>query len=151
MAADYRIVSHNHIIADHAVMGNMRINHKHTIIADNSCQVFFRRTGVHSHIFADNIAFAYNQTRSRLKFIAVILRSAAKSGSGKNNCPLADCRISVNCNLSKQTYVFADFSLSANPAERSYFCTVRDLCAVFDNSCSMNFSHNLIPFLHIKH
>ena len=36
------IVRHDYSVTDDTIMGYMRINHKHTIITDNSCKMFFR-------------------------------------------------------------------------------------------------------------
>ena len=157
MAGNHRIISHNHIIADHTVMRHMGIDHKHSVISDISYQIFnrcsvtnrvlpFRSSGIHGYIFADNVTLADNQTGIGLKLIAVILRPAPQNGSRKNNRPLADGRITQNGNMADELNIRTDFGFWTDKTKRPDFGSIGNLSAVFNNSWRMNIRHIVFPF-----
>ena len=109
MAADDRVVGHDDVVADDAVMRNVAIDHEHAVVADGGGKVFFRRAALHGDVFADNVVFADDEFRFRLKFVAVILRTAAQDRARKDDGAVADGGVVHNRDMSDQLNVFADF------------------------------------------
>ncbi len=58
MAGQSRVVGHDHVIADLAVMRHMGANHKQAIVADAGDQPAAGGAGIDRHIFADRVAAA---------------------------------------------------------------------------------------------
>ena len=148
MTTDNCVVGHNHIIADNTIVGNMRVNHQHTAVADNGCLMFFRGASVDGNIFANNIVFADNDFGAGDKFIAMVLRTGTQTSARKNNRSVTDGGVAVNSYPADKFNIFTYFCLSADPAKRSYLCAVGYFCTVFDKGCRMYFCHLIFrPFL----
>ena len=58
MTCESRCVGHNHAVANNAVMRNVGLGHKQTIVADLRLHATARRAAMNSHKFANVVAAA---------------------------------------------------------------------------------------------
>ena len=92
-----------------------------------------------------DIIFTDNQFSFRLKFVAMVLRTATQPCARKHDCSFADGGVAINSYLSQKFDIFTDFCLRADPTHWTDFSSCGDLCAIFNDCGRMNFSHNFIP------
>ena len=58
MSGQGRVVGHDHMVGDLAVMRDMGADHKQAVVADPGNHAAAGRPGVHCHVFADDVAAA---------------------------------------------------------------------------------------------
>src|SRR5579871_1731105 len=115
MAGQRRVVGHDDMIADPAVMGDMGADHKQAIAADPGDHAAAIGARVHRHIFADRVAAPDNQRRI-LAAIFEVLRRVAERGKRENPRSGADRGPPVDDHMAHQHDARAEFDPLANNA-----------------------------------
>ena len=95
MAAERRVVDQDDVVADLAVMRDMRADHEQAIVADPGDHAAALGAGVHRHVLADRVVAA-DLERRRLALVFQILRLEPDRGERKDSRPLADRRAPVD-------------------------------------------------------
>src|SRR6516162_3171230 len=111
-----RVVGHDHIIADLAVMGDMRPHHEQAVVANAGDHPATDRPWVHCHIFADPVVPPDNEF-GRLTAVFEVLRFETDRCERKdarvlaNRCPAIDHGVRADRDSGGEHHVLADHAV----------------------------------------
>ena len=120
MAAQGRGIRHDYVIADRAIVGDVRVSHDEVVAADAGETSAFDGTAIDGDEFANDVVVADFEARG-LAVVADILRSEADGRKREESIMVADFRGTVNGNVRDQFAGFAEFDVCTDGAIRADF------------------------------
>src|SRR5690606_6540195 len=112
------VVGQNDVVAQAAIMRDMRIGKEQIVVANNRRATMFYGTGVHGHTFADRAVFA-NHQRGINGAVMRTLRIATDNGRRPDRGTLADRGSAKNHDMAYQLHVITQHNLWPYMAKRS--------------------------------
>ncbi len=79
MSCQCRVVGHDDVITDLAVVGDMCADHEETVVADPGHEATAVRSGIHGDVFADGVVGADDELGSLAAVLQVLGRKAQGS------------------------------------------------------------------------
>src|SRR6185369_4912949 len=111
--AERRIVGHDHMVADLAVMRDVDADHEEAVVADARDHAAALGPGVHRHIFADRVVAPDHQL-GLLAPILEILWFKTDRGERKHPAAVPDRRLAVDYHMRAEDHPCAEGDLSAD-------------------------------------
>src|ERR1700691_814048 len=140
MAGQGRVVGHDDVIADDAVMRHMRADHEQTPVAHLGHHAAAAGAGVHGHLFADDVVAADNQARI-LALVFQILRLMADGGEREDTPAFAHARPSGDDDMREQLDILAQLGLRTHDAIGTDLDRRGDAGSRLDDGRRMNLRH----------
>src|SRR3984957_4094313 len=140
MAGEGRVIGHDHIISDLAVVRDMRPDHQQAIVADARNHAAAGGAGIDRHVLADRVVAA-DFERRRLAVIFQILRLVPDRSEWENPRPLADCRPPLNYDMRFEADAERQHNMFSDDAIGSDDDVVRQACARRDDRGGMDIWH----------
>ena len=137
MAGKHDIVRQDDIVAELAIMGDMRIGEKEVVAADHGLTAAFGGSGVHRHAFAHRAVVADGQ-RGFLAGMVNALRIAADDGAGMDPGIAPDSRAAGDDGMGEKFATVAERRLRPDMAEGADFHIRPDHSAVLDDGHGVN-------------
>jgi hypothetical protein len=106
MSGDHRIVGHDDVVADTAIVRHMRVSKKEAPIADDRLHGPVTGAGMHGDAFAYD-AIGADRQGGRLPGVFQILRSVADHGEREDRCAGADAGVACNDDVALQVAAIA--------------------------------------------
>ena len=124
MAAERRVVRHDHAIADPAIMGHVDPGHEEAMIAHPGLAAAFDGTGIHGGMRADDRVAADRQRR-RLALVAEMLgrlsqrREGMDAATGADACPPGDRHVAGDRHAVAELHLRPDGGIGADGYPRA--------------------------------
>jgi len=132
MATQHDIVREDDIVANLAIVGDVRIGQKHRPVANDGLSTCIRHAGVHGDSFADRAAGTDGKS-GFLTLVSNVLRFATQNCTGKHTGVASDARSAGHRHVAFQHHPFRQRDIGPDMAERPD-CHVRGDCrTVLDN------------------
>ena len=128
VSAQQRAVGQHDVVAELAVVGDVRAAHEEVAIAQPRDAVFLLRGAVDGHALADDVVVTDDDAGVRAA-VAEVLRFAADHHARENVIPLANGHVAHQGDVAFQTCFTTDAGLGANDAERADFDIIVDFGA----------------------
>ena len=149
VACQRSVIGENTVIADHAVMRDVRIDHQQVIVTHTGDPGILHSAAVNGDAFADHIAIADFGSR-RFTVIFLILIGFADRRELINLVIASDTGMAVHHHVGFQYGAFADFYISANHTKRADLHTRTDYCPCFYDRRRMNEGRFMNHGLHLS-
>ena len=128
-----RVVRHDHVAADVAVVRDVRADHEQPVVADDRDVSAVGRSRLHRRVFADRIVFADDQLALFILVLQVLV-FAADRRERTDFRVFADRRVAADPDVGHQLHAVFQFDLRTDDAVRTDFDAVADFRAVFNDS-----------------
>ena len=123
-----RIIRKGHVLADDAIMPDVRTNHKKALVADGRCTAPFRGRDIHRDMLAD-VTVSADHERRVLTLVVDRLRRATERGKWCDLRARPNCCAPGDMHVSNQLAAVFDFDFRPDYAIRADLDVFADFCA----------------------
>ena len=131
------MVHQNHVVTDLAVVGDVAANHEQSPVADAGDPSAAMGAGLHSDVFADDVAGTDHQ-HGALACVFLILRRRPEGGEGIDLRFLAETGFALNDHVRVQAAAVTQHHARPDVAKRTDVHILPQLCTVFDHGRGMD-------------
>src|SRR3989338_9067429 len=138
MSAQRRGVGHHAIVADDAIVGDMRISHDQIIAADDGLTAAVESSRIDGDVFTDDVVFSNIQENIVIVGKLFILGRAADDRAGIDLAIAAYRRLPGDNAMAADTHVIPKGQAAFNDRIRPHAYSGGDLGVPMDDRCFMN-------------
>ena len=140
VARERGVVDENDVVADLAVMGDMRPHHQQAVRADSRDEAPSLGAGIDGHVLADD-GVRSDVEAALLAVIFLVLRDMTDGGEGKHLAGVADRRSANDRDMRMQHDATAELDLRSDNAERPDRNVGAEVSVRVDHGGRMNVGH----------
>jgi hypothetical protein len=137
VSTEQRAVDQRHVVADHAVVGDVSVTHDQVVVADRRHARALHRAAMDLGVFTDRVAIADHQT-GRLSFVTHVLRFVSDDRERMDHVVGAHLGVSRDMNESYEPCSRTDLGRTVDDDTGSDFDVRGDFGATIDDCGGVN-------------